>query len=133
MSYRYNFLVFLVLLRLSLFAFEMLFYEILHYCHECYDFILLTYELNTILGRNFHFGDKKIIFSSIKKVKESQLNNSGTCKCTCRIITSGPGCSKLMTSLINVSLKFQMLISQACQYFMLKKIVINKKFQCIWL
>ena len=34
---------------------------------------------------------------------------------------SGPGCSKLTTSLVNVSLKFQMLISQICQYFLLKK------------
>ena len=35
--------------------------------------------------------------------------------------SSGPGCSKLTTSLVNVSLKFQMLISQICQYFLLKK------------
>ena len=35
--------------------------------------------------------------------------------------TSGPGCSKLTTSLVNVSLKFQMLISEICQYFLLKK------------
>ena len=34
---------------------------------------------------------------------------------------SGPGCSKLMTSLVNVSLNFQKLISQMCQYFLLKK------------
>ena len=33
----------------------------------------------------------------------------------------GPGCSKLTTSLVNVSLKFQMLISQIFQYFLLKK------------
>ena len=33
----------------------------------------------------------------------------------------GPGCSKLTTSLVNVSLKFQKLISQICQYFLLKK------------
>ena len=33
----------------------------------------------------------------------------------------GPGCSKLTTSLVNVSLKFQTLISQICQYFLLKK------------
>ena len=33
----------------------------------------------------------------------------------------GPGCSKLITSLINVLLKFQMLISDICQYFLLKK------------
>ena len=32
-----------------------------------------------------------------------------------------PGCSKLTTLLVNVSLKFQMLISQICQYFLLKK------------
>ena len=30
---------------------------------------------------------------------------------------AGPGCSKLTASLVNVSLKFQMLISEICQYF----------------
>ena len=34
---------------------------------------------------------------------------------------SGPGCSKLTTSLVNVSLKFQTLISEIRQYFLLKK------------
>ena len=34
---------------------------------------------------------------------------------------SGPSCSKLMMSLVNVSLKFQTLISQICQYFLSKK------------
>ena len=33
----------------------------------------------------------------------------------------GPGCSKLTTSLVNQTLKFQTLISQMCQYFLLKK------------
>ena len=33
----------------------------------------------------------------------------------------GPGCSKLKTLLVNVLLKFQTLISQICQYFLLKK------------
>ena len=42
--------------------------------------------------------------------------------------TSGPGCSKLMTSLVNVSLKFQTLISRICQYFLLKKY--EKLLQC---
>ena len=41
---------------------------------------------------------------------------------------SGPGCSKLTTSLVNVSLKFQMLISQKHQYFLLKKC--EKLLQC---
>ena len=56
----------------------------------------------------------------------------------------GPGCSKLTTSLVNVLLKFQKLISQICQHFLLKKCekllqcksfshVFNKKYQCFWL
>ena len=57
---------------------------------------------------------------------------------------SGPGCSKLTTSLANETLKFQMLIYPICQYFLLKKCekllqcksfshFFNKKYQCIWL
>ena len=57
---------------------------------------------------------------------------------------SGPGCSKLTTSLVNVSLKFQTLISNVRQYFLLKKCekllqcksfshFFSKKYQCIWL
>ena len=34
----------------------------------------------------------------------------------------GPGCSKLTTSLVNEKLKFQTLISQICQYFLLKNV-----------
>ena len=59
-------------------------------------------------------------------------------------ICSGPSCSKLTTSLVNVSLKFQTLISEICQYFLLKKCekllqcksfshFFNKKYQCIGL
>ena len=33
---------------------------------------------------------------------------------------SGPVCLKLTTSLVNVSLKFQMLMSQTCQFFVEK-------------
>ena len=32
-------------------------------------------------------------------------------------IQSGPGCSKLTTSLVNVSLKFQKSKTEICQYF----------------
>ena len=57
---------------------------------------------------------------------------------------SEPGCSKLMTSLANVLLKFQKLIFQISQYFLLKKCenllhcksfshFFNKKYQCVWL
>ena len=57
-----------------------------------------------------------------------------------KLLRSGPGCSKLTTSLGNVLLKFQTLISQTCQYFLSKKFVkllqslifFNKKFKCIW-
>ena len=38
------------------------------------------------------------------------------------VITQGPGCSKLTTSLVYVLLKFQPLISQICQYFLLKNL-----------
>ena len=40
----------------------------------------------------------------------------------------GSGCSKLTISLVNISLKFQMLISDLCQYFLLKKC--EKLLQC---
>ena len=33
----------------------------------------------------------------------------------------GPGCSKQMTLLVNVSLKFQTLIFEICQYFFVEK------------
>ena len=38
------------------------------------------------------------------------------------ILSSGPCCSKLTMSLVNVSLKFQMLISEIRHYFLLKKL-----------
>ena len=41
---------------------------------------------------------------------------------------TGNGCSKLTTSLVNETLKFQLLISQICQYFLLKKS--EKLLQC---
>ena len=40
-----------------------------------------------------------------------------------RIDQTRPCCSKLMTLLVNVSLKLQILISEQYQYFLLKKIV----------
>ena len=53
---------------------------------------------------------------------------SSPLSCCSKLIKSGPSCSKLTTSLVNVSLKFQMLISEMCQYFLLKKCV--KLLQC---
>ena len=58
----------------------------------------------------------------------------------------GPDCSKLTTSLVNVSIKFQMLLFQIHQYFLLKKCkkllhckcksfshFFQQKYQYIWL
>ena len=36
-------------------------------------------------------------------------------------LDQGPGYSNLTTSLVNEKLKFQMLISQICQYFFVEK------------
>ena len=37
-------------------------------------------------------------------------------------MTPGPGCSEVMTSLVNGPLKFQTLISQICRNFFVEKI-----------
>ena len=42
--------------------------------------------------------------------------------------SSGPGCSNLSTLSVKVLLKFQMVISEICQYFLLKKC--EKLLQC---
>ena len=39
----------------------------------------------------------------------------------CKSKTTGPACPKLTTLLVNVSLKFQMLISAICHYLLSKK------------
>ena len=62
----------------------------------------------------------------------------------CILYCPEPGCSKLTKSLVNVSLKFQTLISQIHKYFLFKKCekllqcksfshFVNKKYQYIWL
>ena len=43
-------------------------------------------------------------------------------------LLTGPGCSKLTTLLVNVSLSFQKLISQICQYFFASLIFSTKSF-----
>ena len=62
-------------------------------------------------------------FKWLKK-KRALFTHAGNYRKCCILYadwTSGPGCSKLTTSLVNVSLKFEQLISQICQYFLLKK------------
>ena len=36
-------------------------------------------------------------------------------------VRSGPSCSKLTTSLVNISLKFRTCISEICKYFFVEK------------
>ena len=45
----------------------------------------------------------------------------GIARNTLFLSSPGPGFSKLTMSLVKVSLKFQTLISEICQYFLLKK------------
>ena len=71
----------------------------------------------------FHyFNFSSYIRFFVKALNEKNINISN------EIIFSGPSCSKLTTSLVNVSLKFQTLISQIHQYFLLKKC--EKLLQC---
>ena len=75
-----------------------------------------------------------------RKVRNS--TGSTHCKLNEPNKRSGLGCSKLTMSLVNISLKFQMLISIICHYFLMKKCekllqccthFCNKKYQCVWL
>ena len=80
-----------------------------------------------------------------KMGKESLKHDDGSITHLNRVVwITGPGCLKLTMSLVNVSLKVRKLISEMCQYFLLKKCVkllqcksfsyfVNKKYQCIWL
>ena len=90
------------------------------------------YETSAIKFLNLCFQDRW----SLKIENENNDTKTLTTEVSYMGVNSGPICSKLTTSLVNVSLKFQMLISQIQQYFLLKKcekLYCNKKFQCIWL
>ena len=87
---------------------------------------------------------KKLIPSTVVKFIFSGSWRSLSSFCIV-LKTTGPSCSKLTTSLVNISWKFQTLISKICQYFLLKKHekllqqcksfshFFNKKYQCFWL
>ena len=72
--------------------------------------------INSFKLSHFHFS-----FSSLKGVKETMYFRSKFSPFRVdyfleEICHPGPGCSKLTTSLVNETLKFQTLISQVCQY-----------------
>ena len=79
------------------------------------------------LNAKGRYGISSVIRQSFFIPKQSQNSRSGS------------GCSKLTTLLVNILLKFQMLISEIRQYFLLKKFAnfcflyfFNKKYQYIW-
>ena len=100
---------------------------------NCFRYAVGTIDYKSLLG--------SILVTTNRA--ETSLNFALVLMKDCMMI-SGPGCSKLTTSLFNVPLKFQTLISQICQYFLLTKCekllqcksfshFFNKKYQCIWL
>ena len=64
-------------------------------------------------------GNRHFLFMLIPKPQISQCVENET---------PGHGCSKLTKPLVNVSLKFQTLISYIRHYFLLKKLFSTKKF-----
>ena len=110
---------------------------------ECGSSLTHPYSPN-LVPSDFH------LFPMLKKKRKTHLGSDiwvwwwADCCCGRLVRGPGPGCSKLTTSLVNVPLKFQTLISEICHYFLLKKCekllqcksfshFFNKKFQCIWL
>ena len=80
-----------------------------------------------VKGNNLLVGVQVLYFQSQRSIEKGGKTEN------CRVafpdsvpitlwsLRPGPGCSKLMTSLVNVSLKFQTSISDLSQYFLLKK------------
>ena len=72
----------------------------------------------------FNYSAGILILQKQKKKKKEKKNpyfQSSPENVLMQAKRSGHGCSKLTTSLVNETLKFQMLISQICQYFLLKQ------------
>ena len=76
-----------------------------------------------MLRQHIHVGDTK---SDVSCLQKSFMSRNEKIRMTSQ---AGPGCSKLKTSLVNVLLKFQMLIFQIQQIFLLKKCELLSFFQ----
>ena len=91
-------------------------------CSSCIKTIAKTWKLSSL----------QLIFNDMPSLDSLSLNIArllGNHRLhNNNLFPPGPGCSKLTTSLVNVSLKFQTLISEICQYFLLKKC--EKLLQC---
>ena len=64
----------------------------------------------------------------VSQGSEKEIQEESVIEMRRRVCKMGPSCSKLTTWLGNVSLKFQMLISEKCQNLLLKKC--EKLLQC---
>ena len=67
------------------------------------------------------YKNRSCLISKSTKFYPDVFGLSGALKSDTFVNRSGPSCSKLETSLVNVSLKFHMLISNIGHYLLLKK------------
>ena len=92
----------------------------------------LASRVQNLLGLQIHIKSSVIIFAEFcritAKVHHIFSTKNGSVLVCSTFETPGPGYSKLTTSLVNVSLKFQTLRSEISQYFLLKKC--EKLLQC---
>ena len=107
--------------------------------------------LPDLLFRPAKNSKKKSFVMSFTQLRRKGKNENGRLACPENVSIkdpvkwhSGPSCSKLTMSLVNISLNFLKLISQICQYFLLKKCekllqcksvsqFFDQKYMCIWL
>ena len=92
--------------------------------------LLINVKMQTIVGILTFMSRKNLMLSWVEHEK-SFITSGPVCygkwvhfrrnNSSIFIFFSWPGCSKLTMSLVNVSLKFQMLISEIWKYFSLKK------------
>ena len=91
----------------------------------------LSYPSHDMLKKHCHMSDQQRLRSACKVLQLNKnhpclYDKDQSCFTVCHnsmlllILKPAAGCSKLTTLLVNISLKFQMLIWEIHQYFMLK-------------
>ena len=81
----------------------------------------LNYVMHFTFNAGFKFSfNYKIEMENCTEVTTRKYTSVLKCVFAVLLLSAGPSCSKLKTPLVNISLKFQMLISQICQYFVEK-------------
>ena len=87
-------------------------------CHNFQYFMVLSFHRQNSIYFIYSSAAALLSFTTKNKIP---LNYMIVEVCWMAKYRSGPSCSKLTTSLVNVSLKFQTLILQIHCYFLLKK------------